>query len=65
MNYASVALAGIATISWHIIRGRKGFSGPPVPQDVDFGEIVVPGMAVVVLNRLRNNDVEYEVNKDI
>ncbi|OCK85321.1 hypothetical protein K432DRAFT_264138, partial [Lepidopterella palustris CBS 459.81] len=28
MNYASVALAGIATISWHIIRGRKGFSGP-------------------------------------
>ena len=35
-NYASVVFAGFATISiiWYFVRGRKAFSGPPVPADV-------------------------------
>ncbi|KZF20738.1 putative GABA permease [Xylona heveae TC161] len=46
MNYASVVFAGFATISivWYFIRGRSGFSGPPVekdmsPEDVDVGVV--------------------------
>ncbi|KAJ4289544.1 hypothetical protein N0V90_010873 [Kalmusia sp. IMI 367209] len=40
MNYASVVFAGFASISiiWYFIRGRKDFTGPPVPQDVAPGE---------------------------
>jgi amino acid transporter len=49
MNYASVVFAGFALISiaWYFIRGRKSFTGPPVPQDVAPGEEVpVAGIAV-------------------
>jgi amino acid transporter len=37
MNYASVVFAGFASISvvWYFIRGRKEFTGPPIPKDVD------------------------------
>ncbi|KAI9681159.1 MAG: hypothetical protein M1817_002441 [Caeruleum heppii] len=37
MNYASVVFAGFATISivWYFVRGRKTFTGPPVPVDQD------------------------------
>lgn len=36
MNYASVVFMGFAMISviWYIIRGRKEFTGPPVPADI-------------------------------
>lgn len=45
MNYASVVFSGFAMISviWYIIRGRKEFTGPPVPVDVEpehDGEVV-------------------------
>jgi amino acid transporter len=49
MNYASVVFAGFALISiaWYFVRGRKDFTGPPVPQDVAPGEEVpVTGIAV-------------------
>lgn len=49
MNYASVVFAGFATISiaWYFIRGRKDFTGPPVPKDVAPGaEVPVTGLAV-------------------
>jgi amino acid transporter len=49
MNYASVVFAGFAFISlaWYFIRGRKNFTGPPVPKDVAPGEEVpVTGLAV-------------------
>jgi amino acid permease (GABA permease) len=49
MNYASVVFAGFATISlvWYFVRGRKVFTGPPVPSDVAPGEEVpVTGLAV-------------------
>lgn len=54
MNYASVVFAGFATISiiWYFIRGRKGFNGPPVPQDVEpEEEVVVFGVPVVESNK--------------
>ncbi|KAF2840395.1 putative GABA permease [Patellaria atrata CBS 101060] len=37
MNYASVVFAGFASISvaWYFVRGRKDFTGPPVPKDAD------------------------------
>ena len=37
MNYASAVFAGFALISifWYVIRGRKNFTGPPVPSDVE------------------------------
>lgn len=43
MNYASVVFAAFATISvvWYFVRGRKSFTGPPVPHDVDPTEIGV------------------------
>ncbi|KAF2085829.1 amino acid permease-like protein [Saccharata proteae CBS 121410] len=47
MNYASVVFAGFAAISvgWYFIRGRKEFTGPPVPSDVDPSEVgVVAGV---------------------
>lgn len=36
MNYASVVFVGFAflSVSWYIIRGRKVFTGPPIPSDV-------------------------------
>jgi amino acid transporter len=49
MNYASVVFAGFALISlaWYFIRGRKDFTGPPVPTDVAPGaEINVAGVAL-------------------
>jgi hypothetical protein len=50
MNYASCVFAGFAVISvvWYFIRGRKAFTGPPVPADVDVsGDVgVVKGQAV-------------------
>ena len=59
MSYASVVFAGFATISiiWYFIRGRKGFNGPPVPQDVEPEEEVVFDMSVES-NHARNGDVE-------
>ena len=50
MNYASVVFAGFATISvaWYFIRGRKDFTGPPVPADMHPEEVgVVRGQSVV------------------
>jgi hypothetical protein len=37
MNYASVVFAGFAGISvlFYFVRGRKIFTGPPVPKDLD------------------------------
>lgn len=37
MNYASVVFMGFASISvfWYVVRGRKNFTGPPVPVDVE------------------------------
>ncbi|CAG8957406.1 hypothetical protein HYFRA_00011387 [Hymenoscyphus fraxineus] len=37
MNYASVVFMAFASISlvWYIVRGRKTFTGPPVPVDVE------------------------------
>ena len=60
MNYASVVFAGFAIISiiWYFIHGRKGFNGPPVPQDVEPEEEVVFDMSVVESNHARNGDVE-------
>ncbi|THY33013.1 gaba permease [Aureobasidium pullulans] len=50
MNYASVVFAGFAAISvaWYFIRGRKAFTGPPVPADIDVSSDVgvVRGQAV-------------------
>jgi amino acid transporter len=61
MNYASVVFAGFALISviWYLVRGRKMFKGPPVPQDVAPGEeVMVAGLAVQESNQERNGDVE-------
>ncbi|KAL5121504.1 hypothetical protein ACEQ8H_000576 [Pleosporales sp. CAS-2024a] len=49
MNYASVVFAGFAAISimWYFVRGRKNFTGPPVPHDVAPGEeVAVAGLAL-------------------
>lgn len=37
MNYASVVFSFFALISivWYIVSGRKNFSGPPVPADIE------------------------------
>lgn len=61
MNYASVVFAGFATISvvWYFVRGRKSFTGPPVPQDVAPGEEVpVAGLAIQESRQERNGDFE-------
>lgn len=50
MNYASVVFMGFASVSvaWYFIRGRKSFTGPPVPADANPDEIgVVAGQAVL------------------
>ena len=67
MNYASVVFAGFAAISiaWYFIRGRKTFTGPPVPQDVAPGEeITVAGLAATESRAERNGDLEGKVVKD-
>ncbi|KAF2016415.1 amino acid permease-like protein [Aaosphaeria arxii CBS 175.79] len=64
MNYASVVFAGFAAISviWYVIRGRKSFNGPPVPQDVAPGEeVTVAGLATADSRTERNNDVEQKI----
>lgn len=61
MNYASVVFAGFASISlvWYFIRGRKDFTGPPVPKDmVEGGEGVVTGLAMKESGNERHEDVE-------
>jgi amino acid transporter len=66
MNYASVVFAGFALISviWYLVRGRKMFKGPPVPQDVAPGEeVMVAGLAVQESNQERNGDVEGKGDK--
>ena len=55
MNYASVVFAGFASISvvWYFIRGRKDFTGPPVPMDVAPGEEVgVEGIMIERASRM-------------
>lgn len=39
MNYASAVFVFFAAVSvfWYVVRGRKSFSGPPVPAD-DLGQ---------------------------
>jgi len=64
MNYASVVFAGFATISvvWYFVRGRKSFTGPPVPKDVTPGEeLEVAGLSVTESKIARNDDVEQKV----
>ena len=55
MNYASVVFMGFASISviWYIIRGRKEFTGPPVPADIEpeHDGQVVGGLGRVVTER--------------
>lgn len=66
MNYASVVFAGFALISvlWYFIRGRKEFTGPPVPTDVAPGEQVpVTGLAVQESRQDRNGDIEGKGEK--
>jgi amino acid transporter len=62
MNYASVVFAGFATISvvWYLIRGRKDFTGPPVPKDLapeDAGTMGLDGVAVGGKDVERGNHV--------
>jgi amino acid transporter len=71
MNYASVVFAGFATISvvYYFARARKTFSGPPVPSDVDAGDVGVSGGEMVVdaekvMSRRSNGDVEGEKEKE-
>lgn len=68
MNYASVVFAGFAVISiaWYFVRGRKSFTGPPVPQDVAPGEeIPVAGLAVQESKLERNGDFEGSGEKRV
>jgi len=46
MNYASVVFAGFAGISvlFYLVRGRKVFTGPPVPKDLDPDEAGTMGL---------------------
>ncbi|KAF2800460.1 amino acid permease-like protein [Melanomma pulvis-pyrius CBS 109.77] len=67
MNYASVVFAGFALISvaWYFIRGRKVFTGPPVPVDVAPGEqTTLAGLATTDSRLERNGDVEQKVLKE-
>ncbi|CAI6328546.1 unnamed protein product [Periconia digitata] len=60
MNYASVVFAGFATISvvWYFVRGRKNFTGPPVPQDVEPGqEVGVEGVGVTDVEGAEDNSL--------
>ncbi|PMD39045.1 amino acid transporter-like protein [Hyaloscypha variabilis F] len=55
MNYASVVFMGFALISviWYIISGRKEFTGPPIPADIEpeHDGQVVEGLGRVVTER--------------
>ena len=71
MNYASVVFMGFASISvfWYIVRGRKSFTGPPVPTDVereDQGQ-VVGGMGRVVTehDETSHGSLEKKSNGDV
>ncbi|RDI87511.1 hypothetical protein Vi05172_g2543 [Venturia inaequalis] len=46
MNYASAVFAGFAGISvlYYLVHGRKVFTGPPVPKDLDPDEAGVVGL---------------------
>jgi amino acid transporter len=46
MNYASAVFAGFAAISmiWYLIRGRKDFTGPPVPKDLNPEDVGVQAL---------------------
>ncbi|KAL3427613.1 polyamine transporter tpo5 [Phlyctema vagabunda] len=55
MNYASAVFAGFAAISviWYVINGRKHFTGPPVPADIEpehDGQVVGESLGAVVTN---------------
>ena len=66
MNYASVVFAGFALISlvWFFVRGRKDFTGPPVPTDVAPGEEVpVTGLAIQESRQDRTGDIEGKGEK--
>lgn len=50
---------------WYFVRGRKVFTGPPVPKDVAPGEeALVTGLAAVESKVERNGDVEQAVTKE-
>lgn len=59
MNYASVVFMGFASISlvWYIVRGRKTFTGPPVPADVEAENdgVVVGGLGKITTSESRAN----------
>lgn len=58
MNYASVVFAFFAMVSviWYFIRGRKQFTGPPVPSDVEpEDDGVVPDDMGKVMTETRDN----------
>jgi amino acid transporter len=67
MNYASVVFAGFAAISivWYFIRGRKSFSGPPVPQDLDPREVGVRGLEGAAVHDLERNGDHHSEGKSI
>ncbi|KAH8716841.1 amino acid permease-like protein [Phaeosphaeriaceae sp. PMI808] len=64
MNYASVVFAGFALISvvWYFVRGRKVFTGPPVPQDVAPGEHV-PVAGIAIQDSKQDGDVSDQWEK--
>jgi amino acid transporter len=79
MNYASVVFAGFAGISvlFYFVRGRKVFTGPPVPKDLDpdeAGTMGLEGERVVTRDVASGNarngglddekSVDEELNKD-
>jgi amino acid transporter len=70
MNYASVVFAFFALVSiiWYAVRGRKVFTGPPVPTDVEpQDDGVPPGEGVfgkvVTQSRESSND-ESEMKEE-
>lgn len=69
MNYASVVFAGFASISvvWYFVRGRKSFTGPPVPKDVaPGGKEEVEGLGVERSRDLETGEgVDAEKNKEM
>ena len=69
MNYASVVFASFATISlvWYLVRGRKHFSGPPVPQDLDPADAGVKDLeaSAVQSNNLEGVHVDADEGKSL
>jgi amino acid transporter len=65
MNYASVVFMGFAMISliWYIIRGRKTFTGPPVPVDVEAERTEHDGEAVGGFGKFMTSDNSEDVTK--